>query len=271
MEKIPHNQPHRQHPKKSLSQHFLKDTRVLQRIIKYAEIEPADIVLEIGGGTGILTEALCQTGARVISIEKDRNLLSAHLKPLQKKYKNLELIEGDALEIDLPECTKVVSNLPYCISSALTFKLLDHVFRDGILMYQREFAERMCAKPDTKEYSKLSINVYVRATCKILEIVPRGAFYPVPEVESAIVHLVPRKKPPFNISKPEIFYKLVDVAFQHRRKKIGTIITKHWENASTETIAFLRNSNYYDLRPERLSPEDFGRIADVLAHSSSHA
>ncbi|MEM3397131.1 MAG: 16S rRNA (adenine(1518)-N(6)/adenine(1519)-N(6))-dimethyltransferase RsmA [Thermoplasmata archaeon] len=251
--------------KKALSQHFLKDKRVLERIVGYADLNKKDIVLEIGAGTGLLTQAICETGAEVIAVEKDQSLVTAYLKPLEKNYGNLKVIEGDALKVELPAFTKIVSNLPYRISSEITFKILEYKFQRGVLMYQREFAERMCAVAGEPSYGRLSVNVYCKADCEILEIVPRGAFYPVPKVESAIVQLTPRNKPPFKIANTEIFARLVDVAFQHRRKKIGTILAKHWKNEDEVLIEFLRAKNYYNKRPEELSPEDFGEIANWIA------
>ncbi|MEM4161064.1 MAG: 16S rRNA (adenine(1518)-N(6)/adenine(1519)-N(6))-dimethyltransferase RsmA [Thermoplasmata archaeon] len=250
--------------KKALSQHFLRDRRVLERMVNYAGLTRRDRVVEIGAGTGVLTRALCETGASVIAIEKDTRLVKTYLQPLEKKYGNLRVIEGDALEIELPEFTKIVSNLPYRISSEITFRILQKKFRLGILMYQREFAERMCAGPGETGYGRLSVNVYWHAECKILEIVPRGAFYPSPKVESALVQLIPREKPPFEIASTETFSEIVNLAFQHRRKKMGTILGNYLEDCDPAIPEFLREKNYYDRRPEELSPENFGEIADWI-------
>lgn len=252
--------------KKVLSQHFLRDLRVLERIVNYAELTTNDIVLEIGAGTGVLTKALCDGAGEVIAIEKDKTLVENYLKPLEKKYRNLKVIVGDAMKMELPECTKIVSNLPYKISSDITFKILESKFGLGILMYQREFAERMCALPGNPSYGRLSVNVYLRAECKILEIVPRGAFYPVPEVESAIVRLVPRKQPPFEIASIEIFTEIVNIAFQHRRKMLGTTLGNYWKRCDETILEFLREKGYYERRPEELTPENFGEIANWYFH-----
>jgi 16S rRNA (adenine1518-N6/adenine1519-N6)-dimethyltransferase len=248
--------------KKTLSQHFLRDSHVLAKILEYSNLTTSDTVLEIGAGNGVLTEHLCRHASKVIAIEKDRALVENFLLPLTKKYNNLEIIAGDVLKIEMPECTKIVANLPYAISTQITFKILEHRFSLAILMYQREFAERMVAKPDTENYSKLSVNVYVHALCEILQYVSRGAFWPVPNVDSAIVRIVPRIKPPFQVEDWTLFHKLVDVAFQHRRKKMGTIIRTYFKNE--KCIELLKSHGYYDKRPENLSPEDFGRIADWL-------
>ncbi|MCX8173980.1 MAG: 16S rRNA (adenine(1518)-N(6)/adenine(1519)-N(6))-dimethyltransferase RsmA [Thermoplasmata archaeon] len=249
-------------PKKALSQHFLRDRRVLERIVGYADLKKGDVVLEIGAGNGVLTRALCDTGAEVIAVEKDQALVKAYLLHLEKEYENLQVIGGDALEIEMPEFTKIVSNLPYRISSDITFRILEHKFERGVLMYQREFAERLCASHGSPSYGRLSVNAYYRAKCEILEIVPRGAFFPVPKVESAVVQVIPRKRPPFKVASIKIFTELVNSAFQHRRKKMGTILGRHWARCDEPTLEFLRRKNYYDKRPEELSPEDFGEIAN---------
>jgi len=242
-------------PSKQKGQSFLIDERVADREVGYAEIEPTDVVLEIGPGLGMLTERLIPKAKRVIGIEYDPGLC----KFLGERYGDrMELIEADALEVDFPRFDKMVSNIPYSISSPLIFKLLGYHFHRAVIMIQKEFAERMVANPDTKDYSRLTVSTYYRAECKVLEHVPRSRFWPEPEVDSTIIMLSPRP-PPFKVKDEKLFFGLVDALFQHRRKKISTILKM--KRIAIERISMLP---YVDLRVEALSPEEIGELSDSI-------
>ncbi|MGC9515386.1 16S rRNA (adenine(1518)-N(6)/adenine(1519)-N(6))-dimethyltransferase RsmA [Methanocrinis sp.] len=199
---------------KKLGQHFLVDRRIIARIVDYASIDREDRVLEIGPGTGNLTEALSERAGTIFAIEVDANLATS----LEGRFQNVSVLRGDALRVPLPDYNKIVSNLPYQISSKITFRLLERPFDLAVLMYQREFAERMVARPGTKEFGRLTLNVALRAEAEILERVPRGAFRPMPQVESAIVRLRPREN---RIPVDErAFDDLTRGLFSMRRKKV---------------------------------------------------
>jgi len=155
---------------------FLVDSRVALRHVDHAKIGPTDTVLEIGPGLGVLTRLLAGRARHVVAIEADRRFAAY----LRESLPRVEVIEGDALTIEWPRFDVIASNLPYQISSPLTFRLLNEPFRRAVLMYQWEFARRMIAKPATADYSRLSVGVYRRSACEILERVPRNAFYPSP-------------------------------------------------------------------------------------------
>jgi 16S rRNA (adenine1518-N6/adenine1519-N6)-dimethyltransferase len=243
-------------PGKRKGQNFLIDERVADREVGYAGIKPVETVLEIGPGLGMLTERLIPKAKRVVGIEYDSGLC----RFLGEKYGDkIELIEGNALEVDFPEFDKMVSNIPYNISSPLIFKLLDYHFDRAVIMIQKEFAERMVAKPDTDDYSRLTVNTYYRAECRLLEHVPRSRFWPEPEVDSTIIMLSPRP-PPFKVKDEKLFFRLVDVLFQHRRKKISTILKM--KRIAVERIPTLP---YVDLRVEALSPEQIGKLSDSIS------
>jgi len=244
-------------PTKSKGQNFLIDDRVAERQVEYADLHPHETVLEIGPGLGVLTEKLVQK-AHVVAIEMDGGLA----RYLRERFGgSIDLIEADALKVDLPPFDKMVSNLPYSISSPIIFKLLEYRFDRAVLMLQKEFADRMVAEPDTDDYSRLTVNVYYRAQCQILERVPRSRFSPSPKVDSAIVSLVPRS-PPFQVRDESLFFRTVDVLFQHRRKKIGTVLKmKGLLPQDRSTIPFL------DLRVEALSPEQIGELSNAISIS----
>jgi 16S rRNA (adenine1518-N6/adenine1519-N6)-dimethyltransferase len=243
-------------PTKARGQNFLVDERLAEREIDLLDPSSRDTVLEVGPGLGILTDMLLERAGRVIGIELDGGISSY----LSEKYGDrMVLIQGDALKIPFPGFDRFISNLPYSISSPLIFKLLEHSFRRGVIMVQREFADRMVASPGTGDYSRLSVNVYYRAECEIAETVPRSRFWPEPEVDSAMVMLRPRR-PPFRVRDEEFFFKLVDFLFQNRRKKIGTVL-KMRKLASKENLGSLP---FVDDRVEVLSPEEIGQLADAI-------
>ena len=249
-------------PRKGLGQHFLVDTRVAARHVEHAHIARSDIVLEIGPGLGVLTRRLAERARRVIAIEADRRFAGY----LRKSLPEVEVIEGDALRVPWPTFNVVASNLPYKISSPVTFKLLDQPFDRAVLMYQWEFARRMIAKPRTPDYSRLSVGVYRRAACEILERVPRNAFHPQPRVDSALVRLEPRPSP-FPIEDPERFDAVVDALFEHRRKTVENGLRLSWPsfaNSPKSLEAILPSVPFRTRRVEELSPEEIGRIADAL-------
>jgi len=243
--------------KKSLGQHFLLDEQVADREIRYAALKPDDVVLEIGPGKGILTRRLMRQVQLLIAIEIDHGLvteLSTWIPP------NVLLIEADVLKIDLhalPVFTKIVSNLPFQISSPLTFKLLEHKFSQAILMYQKDFAQRMIAQPGNKQYSRLSVGVYYKAECRILETVPKTCFSPQPKVESCIVEIIPKKKPPFSVVNEKFFFTLTKTLFAHRRKQIKNTI-KNVLGISTKGLPTMTR------RVEELTPEEIGELSNVL-------
>lgn len=248
---------------KRLGQHFLVDEDIASRQVSLAGPLDEDIVLEVGPGLGVLTTHLLERSREVVAVEKDKRLCSF----LHERFPNLNLIEGDALKVELPAFDKVVSNLPYEISSPITFRLLDFGFRKGVLMYQREFADRLVSKQGQKGYSKLSVVVSYRASARILETVPKEKFFPIPKVDSAIVELVPREAP-FHVESEKHFLNLVDVLFRHRRKKIGNSILLSWESffrTENEARSYVREAKWSDRRVEELTPAQIAGISNEIA------
>ncbi len=237
-------------------QHFLINSSVAEREVEYATLSPDDVVLEIGAGKGVLTELLARKAKQVIAIEIDPRLVEL-LRPIIPE--NVTLIAGDALKLDfqcLLHFTKIVSNLPFEISSPITFKFLESSFAKAVLMYQKDFAKRLVAPPKTKDYSRLTVGVYYKAHCKILEEVSRTCFDPIPRVDSCIVELIPRKNPAFSVCDETFFFKLTKQLFNHRRKKIRHTVkelSKEYERLP-----------YLDLRVEELTPEQIGELSDSL-------
>ena len=246
---------HNIRPKKSKGQNFLTDDRVALRHIAFASIEPGDIVLEVGPGLGILTEKLIDVCDNVTAIELD-DKLADHIE--SRFGDRIDLIRGDALTVPFPKFDRFVSNLPYSISTPIIFKLLEHDFKKAVVMVQREFAERMVAERGQVDYSRLTVNVFYRADCRILETVPASRFKPRPKVDSALVEIIPRPAP-FTVKDEATFFKVVDAGFLHRRKKIRSALR-------TEGIAIPDGADvpFLDDRMEILSPKDIGRLSDAI-------
>jgi 16S rRNA (adenine1518-N6/adenine1519-N6)-dimethyltransferase len=243
--------------KKSLGQNFLIDENVATREVSYANISKNDKVLEIGPGKGILTKLLADKAREVISIEIDENIVRSLRDKLPD---NVKLIKSDALKVDfnsLPNFNKIVSNLPFQISSPITFKFLEYDFDLAVLIYQKEFADRMVAGFGSNDYSRLSIGVYFKAECEILEKVPKSCFKPKPKVDSCIVSLKKRKTPPFFVIDETFFFNLTKNLFNHRRKKIKNILN-YFYNIKENKIPFL------DKRVEELAPEQIGNLGNIL-------
>jgi 16S rRNA (adenine1518-N6/adenine1519-N6)-dimethyltransferase len=201
---------------KRKGQNYLVDKNVLSRIVKSAELSKKDTILEIGAGIGTLTIPMAENAEKIIAIEQDRKIANILIKRLEKlKITNVEVIIGDATKIKFPNFNKVVSNLPYKISSPITFKILEYEFELAILMYQLEFAERMVAKPCNSNYSRLSVMMHFYANVEMLFSVSKNVFLPKPKVSSAVIKLTPKKE----LSIDEFLLNVIRALFQHKRKK----------------------------------------------------
>lgn len=246
-------------PKRSKGQNFLIDDRVADRIVGYAEIGPDERILEVGPGFGVLTDRLAHLGSSLTCIELDAKLASY----IRTTYgDSVSLIEGDAVKVPFPEFDAFVSNLPYSVSTPIIFKLLEQRFRTAVVMVQKEFADRMVAPVGTQDYSRLTVNLFYRAQCEMMEPVPASRFDPRPKVDSAVVRITPRKAP-FDVTDERTFFKVTEVCFNHRRKKIGTSLKAAGMISSTEGIP------YADERIERLSPDRIGELSDAVYASRS--
>lgn len=241
-------------------QHFLIDEQVLDRIIEYGRLNSSDIVLEIGAGYGNLTQKLAKKAGKVIAVEVDKELASS-----LAGFERVEVMIGDAMELDFPHFNKVISNLPYSISSPVTFKLLQYKFDMGILMYQHEFAKRLVALPGSRDYGRLSITVQFHADVEILEVVPRRAFSTPPKVDSAIVRLTPRP-PPYEVKDVDFFMDFITAAFSQRRKKLRNAISNKAGFLGLRENALEKLPlDIIERRAETISPEDFAKLADIMA------
>lgn len=246
-------------PAKRLGQHFLLQEDLVRRMVAWADIRREETVLEVGPGLGVLTASLLEAADRVVAVELDPRL-AAHLR---ERFPDLSLIEGDVLEVDLPPFERVVSNLPFEISSPFLLKLLERPFRRAVLTVQREFAHRMVASPGTRDYSRLTVKVYARCEAQVLTRVPRSAFWPRPRVEAATVRLDPRP-PSFPVD--EGFHRVVDALFAHRRKQARNALKLAPDLAlsAEEVEAALEGTEWASRRAGEMTPEEMAALARHL-------
>lgn len=259
--------------RKDLGQHFLREPRIVRRILEAAEIEAGEHVLEIGPGDGVMTlplsEAVGEAG-RVTAVEADvrfAELLEA------KVPANVSVVRGDALReglAGLGPFDRIVANLPYQISGPITMtflRLLDaHGWKRAVLMFQKEFAQRLLAGPGSKDYGRLSVQAQRRCAVVKVRDVPPGCFDPPPKVDSTVVRLDPHPAPPFTVADEELWDACIDGAFQQRRKQIRNSVPRHFSRlgfGAKSAKAGIQAWGHGDLRPEQLAPEQF---ADLVTH-----
>jgi len=262
---------YRVYPKKRLGQHFMIDCALLKKMISYAEVNAQDVVLEVGAGLGFLTELLSQRCRKVVAVEVDSKLVQV-LRELFRDKGNIELIEGDILKVAVPPFNKVVSTPPYSISSHVLFWLLEKHFESAVLTFQKEFAERLTAPVGSKDYSRLTVTTYYRADVELLDYVPRTAFYPLPDVDSMVVRLKPKTKPPFRVKDEQAFFELVQAVFTQRNKKLRNAILVFLERRGIvkEKAQELADSlTFHDKRVRELAPEDFGALTNEIIEKTS--
>lgn len=187
-------------PNTNIGQHFLKNPAVVNAIVQKSGVKPTDVVLEIGPGTGNMTVPLLQKAKNVVALEFDPRMVREVLKRVQDtpEQHKLHVIQGDAIQTKWPFFDLCVANIPYQISSAITFKLLAHrpMFRCAVLMVQEEFALRLSARPGEALYCRLSVNTQLLAKVDQLMKVGRNNFRPPPKVESRVVRIELRNPPP---------------------------------------------------------------------------
>ena len=244
---------------KSKGQHILVDKKYLYKIVRYADLSYNDVVLEVGCGLGNLTKLLLKNVKRVYGIEIDPRFC----KMLREKFADeiesgrFILIEGDALKVEFPKFDKFVANIPYQISSPLTFKLLKQDFKLAVVTYQKEFAERLVAREGSKRYGRLSVVAKAYCRAEVLDTIPPKAFKPRPKVESAIVRIFP--EPEIVVENKEVFEDLVRFAFSRRRKKFGKIVDEWCKERGYKVKV---PEKYRDKRPEDVPPEIYAEIAN---------
>lgn len=263
-------------PSVRLGQNFLVDSNILRKIIACVAPCPGDLVLEIGPGAGALTQALAESGAHVVAIEIDHGLTNL-LRDIFGSNEKVSIVNGDATLEDLAALTrlhrrrsgaeraKMVSNLPYYASSEILYKALKQLssWESIIVMLQREAAERVVAEPGTDSYGGLSVMAQAVAIPKIAFRVPPSAFWPKPEVESALLVMTPRERPMYGECESE-FSLIVKTAFGQRRKTLSNAL-RQLGMSRDEALEFLRSAGIEPQgRGETLNAREFSELASKL-------
>ncbi|MEZ7657505.1 16S rRNA (adenine(1518)-N(6)/adenine(1519)-N(6))-dimethyltransferase RsmA [Streptococcus sp. 20925_1_44] len=265
--------------KKSFGQNFLTDTNILQKIVDTAEIDDQVNVIEIGPGIGALTEFLAERAAQVMAFEIDHRLVPI-LADTLRDFDNVTVVNEDILKVDLAQHIqnfknpdlpiKVVANLPYYITTPILMHLIESgiPFSEFVVMMQKEVADRISAKPNTKAYGSLSIAVQYYMTAKVAFIVPRTVFVPAPNVDSAILKMVRRPEPAVAVEDEKFFFKVSKASFTHRRKTLWNNLTGYFGKTEEVKDKLTKALDQAGLSPsvrgEALSLAEFASLADAL-------
>lgn len=265
--------------KKSLGQNFLIDPNILEKITGFAGLDKSAGAIEIGPGIGALTEHLARKAGKVVAFEIDQRLLPV-LEDTLSPYDNVKVIHSDILEADVAEVIRrefsglervaVVANLPYYVTTPILMKLLEAKLPIDSLtvMMQNEVADRISARPSTKEYGSLSIAVQYYTEAEKVMMVPKTVFMPQPNVASAVVHLKMREHPPVQVENEEFLFKVARGSFVQRRKTILNNLQASMPDGKQhkEKIVAALTAACVDpgRRGETLTLQEFGRLADSL-------
>lgn len=264
--------------KKSLGQNFLVDGNILQKIVDAANLDETKGALEIGPGIGALTEQLAKRAGRVTAVEIDQRLLPI-LKETLAPYDHVTVVHGDVLKLQLAslmeetfsgvEKISVVANLPYYVTTPIVMKLLEEKLplENIVVMIQKEVAQRMAASPGSKDYGSLSVAVQYYCDPELVCIVPHTVFIPMPNVDSAVIKLKVREKPPVDVVDESFFFEVVQASFVQRRKTISNNLASRFFSKETkqEAIEILERCGIEpSRRGETLSLAEFARLADAL-------
>ncbi|MEH7376043.1 MULTISPECIES: 16S rRNA (adenine(1518)-N(6)/adenine(1519)-N(6))-dimethyltransferase RsmA [Bacillaceae] len=265
--------------KKSLGQNFLIDTNILKKIVSFANLTEDSGAIEIGPGIGALTEQLARTSKKVVAFEIDQRLLPI-LNDTLSPYPNVKIIHNDVLEADVAEVISeefndmddimVVANLPYYVTTPIIMKLLEeHLPIRGIVcMLQKEVADRISARPGTKDYGSLSIAVQYYTEAETVMIVPKTVFVPQPNVDSAVIRLTRREHPAVTVTDETFFFQVTRASFAQRRKTLLNNLTSQLPEGKQKKEDILQALSASGIDPARrgetLSLEEFGRLSEEL-------
>ncbi|MBF0484017.1 MAG: ribosomal RNA small subunit methyltransferase A [Candidatus Omnitrophica bacterium] len=260
--------------KKSLGQNFLTNSAIIKKIIEVCDLKKDDVVLEIGPGKGAITEGIASRVKQVLAVEADHTLA----KYLHEKFTgtNITVFSEDILKFDfekLPDNIKLISNLPYNIATPIIEKVIAHrrKFNQFFMMVQLEYGQRMCAVPGNKTYGSFSCFVQYYGLPEILFKIGRGAFQPMPKVQSCFIKYDLFKKLPQEFHIEERLFMIIRTAFQQRRKTILNSLNGFADKASLEKIFVKLGIDSQD-RAESLSLGQYIKIAgelDVICHSAN--
>ncbi|KYD00933.1 hypothetical protein B4102_3468 [Heyndrickxia sporothermodurans] len=265
--------------KKSLGQNFLIDPNILKNITEHAGLSKDSGAIEIGPGIGALTEHLARTSKKVVAFEIDQRLLPI-LEDTLSPYNNVKIIHQDVLKADIHQIVEeefkdvndlmVVANLPYYVTTPIIIRLLSEYLplRGIVVMLQKEVADRISAKPGTKEYGSLSIAIQYYTKAETVMVVPKTVFMPQPNVDSAVIRLTLHDKPIVEVDNEEFFFQVTRASFAQRRKTILNNLTSQLPNGKELKTEILKALDIANIDPTRrgetLSIEEFALLSNQL-------
>lgn len=266
------------HANKNLGQNFLIDENVVNKIIENSNINKSDLIVEIGPGLGTLTNELVKVAKKVIAIELDLKMANI-LKSRFSNDKNIEIIHGDVLKLDLNhlieasfntgtfKSVKVVANLPYYITTPIIMKLLEDVagIQSIIVMVQKEVADRLVAAPGDRLSGAITYAIHYYSNPEILINVSNDSFIPVPEVESSVIVLNVLTEPSINVTDKQLFFKIIKQAFSQRRKTLINALSG-FEGLGKSDVTSMLEKLHIDakIRGEKLTMEDYRKITEYI-------
>ncbi|UTI43370.1 16S rRNA (adenine(1518)-N(6)/adenine(1519)-N(6))-dimethyltransferase RsmA [Niallia sp. RD1] len=265
--------------KKSLGQNFLIDTNILRNIVDHAQLTEESGAIEVGPGIGALTEQLARRSKKVVAYEIDQRLLPI-LKETLEPYPHAKIIHQDILKANVKEMldtefsdirdVMLVANLPYYVTTPIIMKILEEKLplRGIVVMLQKEVAERISAKPGTKEYGSLSIAIQYYTKPEVVMIVPKTVFVPQPNVDSAVIRLTIRETPSVVVINEDFFFQVTRASFAQRRKTILNNLSSQLERGKEKKADIIEALNQANIEPSRrgesLSIEEFAKLSDAL-------
>jgi len=251
-------------PLRRLGQNFLVDRTARDLIVSSSDLRLTDVVLEVGPGKGFLTEALLAQAGKVIAVEKDPRLVTI-LRDRYGRNRRLRIIQGDVLKVKIPRFNKVVCTPPYYISSRLVLLVVSKRFRCAVLTLQKEFAERLAAKPGSPDYGRISVMVQHRSSVELAGMIRRDSFKPAPKVDSTVV-VIRRKNPQVPVISERIFIELVRFMFTQRRKRARKVLRQYLETfRGPVNLADQAFSSRPDVRVFQLSVSDFELLSNEIS------
>ncbi len=266
---------------KKYGQNFLIEPRVLEKIIRAADITKEDMVLEIGPGIGSMTQYLCESAKKVFAVEIDKNLIPILKNDTLADYDNVTIIQEDILKMNIGELVekenngrpiKIVANLPYYITTPIIMTIFENnvPVENVTVMVQKEVADRMQTGPGTKDYGALSLAVQYYAKPEIVANVPPNCFIPRPNVSSAVIRLTRHKKCPVCVEDEKMMFRIIRAAFNQRRKTLQNSICNAQDLSFTklQIVEVLQKMDLLlTVRGETLSLEQFAEFTNFLTEN----
>ena len=265
---------------KKLGQNFLIDEEVVDKIVNIADIEKDDLVIEVGPGLGSLTSKIIEKAGKVVAIELDNRMIKI-LNDRFSLYDNIEVLNEDILKISLNKIidkeksfskiknVKIVANLPYYITTPIIMKLLEEKLdiQTITVMTQKEVADRLTCIPGQKHSGAITYSVYYYAEANEVLRVPNSSFIPEPEVESEVIQLTIRKKPPVEVKDEKIFFNIIKLAFMQRRKTlVNALQNSNLFNNKEQILDMLKHLQIDEkVRGETLTIEEFAQIENYIS------